>query len=680
MLHARVGRLTRTFRRGRSSRRVVFHALAVGMAVAMLVTPSFTQAQTATPAVPGALVDIGNRSLFLSCSGTGSPTVILESGLNDTAAVWSAVQGEVARTTRVCSYDRANVPGGASDPSDGTASTPRLRSGAELVADLHALLAAAAVPGPYVLVGHSVGGLLVRLYASTYPDDVAGLVLVDATHEDNWARLEEEIGPELWPQAIEQFTQAVAGGFLEPLDLEVTAAEVRGAREARPLPSMPLVVLTHTQPPDAATLLPGLSVEASERLWGEQQADLTTLLPNSQQILAGESGHYIQLDQPELVIDAIGDVIENVRDSSRWGTPAAATPTSGVARTTGFDDVLQAGISQGLTGVALAVDQDGKVLFDGVAGFANGEAQIPLAPTDRFRIYSITKTFTAVLILQLVDEGVLSLDDTVTDWLDDPEVVRIPNVDRITIRRLLTHTSGVYDYFAEDSPFWQDAYLGEDADWSRVWSPEELLAYADGANHAPDFAPGEGVRYSNTGYILLGLIVEEATAQPFADRLHQQILDPLGLTDTFFAATEPVPAETVQGYHLFGGDLVNVSATHLSAQWAEGGMVSTTRDLMRFGDALFGGELLAPASLEEMLTFIPSEMSGVAWGMGVAQMHTAAGDLVGMKGDGPGFAARLFRLPARDLSLVLLTNTNRDDETVDVLFEQVVQTALENAP
>ncbi len=136
----------------------------------------------------------------------------------------------------------------------------------------------------------------------------------------------------------------------------------------------------------------------------------------------------------------------------------------------------------------------------------------------------------------------------------------------------------------------------------------------------------------------------------------------------------------MQGYHLFGGDLVNVSATHLSAQWTEGGMVSTTRDLMRFGDALFGGELLAPASLEEMLTFIPSEMSGVAWGMGVAQMHTAAGDLVGMKGDGPGFVARLFRLPERDLTLVLLTNTNREDETVDVLFEQVVQTALEIAP
>jgi D-alanyl-D-alanine carboxypeptidase len=184
------------------------------------------------------------------------------------------------------------------------------------------------------------------------------------------------------------------------------------------------------------------------------------------------------------------------------------------------------------------------------------------------------------------------------------------------------------------------------------------------------------VHYSNTGYILLGMIVEEATGQAFAGRLRQQILDPLGLTDTFFAATEPVPGGTVQGYHLFGDDLVNVSETHLSAQWTEGGMVSTTHDLMRFADALFGGELLQPASLQEMVTFVPSERPGIAWGLGVAQMQTAAGDLVGMGGAGPGFVARLFRHPESNLTVVLLTNTNRDDETVDVLFEQAVQTAL----
>ena len=189
---------------------------------------------------------------------------------------------------------------------------------------------------------------------------------------------------------------------------------------------------------------------------------------------------------------------------SSWGIPAAATPTSDLVLVSSFDDVLQTGIDKGLTGVTLAVDRDGEVLFNGAAGLANSEAQAPLAPTDRFRIYSITKTFTAVLALQLVDEGVLSLDDTVADLLDDPVVARIPHVEQITLRQLLTHTSGVYDYFAPDSPFWQDAYLGEEADWSRVWTPEELLAYADGANHAPDFAPGEGVHYSNTGYVLLG--------------------------------------------------------------------------------------------------------------------------------------------------------------------------------
>ena len=108
-------------------------------------------------------------------------------------------------------------------------------------------------------------------------------------------------------------------------------------------------------------------------------------------------------------------------------------------------------------------------------------------------------------------------------------------------------------------------------------------------------------------------------------------------------------------------------------------MVSTTRDLLRFADALFGGELLSPASLQEMFTFVPSERPGIAWGMGVAQMQTAAGDLVGMGGAGPGFVARLFRHPESDLTVVLLTNTNRDDETVDVLFEQAVQLAAESA-
>src|SRR4051812_29644673 len=129
---------------------------------------------------------------------------------------------------------------------------------------------------------------------------------------------------------------------------------------------------------------------------------------------------------------------------------AIGAPALGrVQDTSPLDTLLESSLKRGQTGVALAVERDGEVLFDGAVGLANGETQTPLSPTDRFRIYSITKTFTATLILQLVDAGVLSLDDTVASWLDDPAVARIPHVEQITLRQLLTHTSGVYDYFAE---------------------------------------------------------------------------------------------------------------------------------------------------------------------------------------------------------------------------------------
>ncbi len=396
----------------------------------------------------------------------------------------------------------------------------------------------------------------------------------------------------------------------------------------------------------------------------------------ARQIIAERSGHYVHQGEPELVVEAIRDVVDAVRNPETWDAPVPGTPTVRIRAGCQLRQLLESGVEGGLTGVALAVDQDGEVLFDGAAGLANGETQTPLAPTDRFRIYSITKTFTAVLVLQLVDEGVLTLDDTVSQWLDDPAVARIPNVDRITIRQLLTHTSGVYDYYnGADSSFVDDAITGEGADWSKVWTPQELLAYVDGTRHAADFDPGQGVNYSDTGYILLGLIVEQASGQTFTEQLHARILDPLGLADTFFAAAEPVPGGTVEGYHRLGDELINVSGINLSWAWTQGGMVSTTEDLTRFADALFGGDLIEPASLEAMLTFLPPDEQGREWGMGVARVQTPMGGLIGMNGSGPGFVARMFRLPT-GATVVLLTNTNLEDDTVNAIFEQAVQVAL----
>jgi pimeloyl-ACP methyl ester carboxylesterase len=263
------------------------------------------------------LFDVGGgRRLYLSCVGTGSPTVVLEAGHNDPAAPWFAVERAVSPFARVCAYDRANTAGGASDPA------PTPRTGADAVADLRALLAAAGVPGPYVLVGHSLGGHFARLYASTYPDEVAGLVLVDASHEDQDARLEALLGPELWAQS-----QAfVAGLNIEGIDLAATHAEVRAARAATPLRPMPLAVVMAGQAIDPAGFPPGWPVEEHRQLERELQADLAGLVPNARHVIATQSGHYVHQTEPELVVEAIRQVVAAVRDPSTWATPAAAMP------------------------------------------------------------------------------------------------------------------------------------------------------------------------------------------------------------------------------------------------------------------------------------------------------------------------------------------------------------------
>lgn len=137
---------------------------------------------------------------------------------------------------------------------------------------------------------------------------------------------------------------------------------------------------------------------------------------------------------------------------------AAVTPAAGAEPTTvRLNEVLEGGLERGLTGLVLTLEQGGDVVSEGAVGLASIALATALQPTDRFRIYSIARTFTAVVVLQLVREGIVSLDDTVADWIDGPVVARIPHVERITLRQLLNHTSGVYDYFDEDSPYWQDA-------------------------------------------------------------------------------------------------------------------------------------------------------------------------------------------------------------------------------
>ena len=269
----------------------------------------------------------GGRKLYLECRGTGSPTVVLEAGTGNLADIWSqppagpeqAVLPAVASFTRVCAYDRPGtfeLPDGLLSRSDPVAMP---RSARDIVLDLRALLRAAHVPGPYVLAGHSFGGMVVRLYATTYPRKIAGLVSIDAQNEDFADAYKELLTPEVYVASV--LSPGPLPGLesysaVERLDLPVSAAQMRQAQADTPLRRMPLVVLSHSRDlPNPFGFPPDWPIEALERVFQDSQNKLAELVPGARHVIATTSGHYIQLDQPELVTREIRRVVRAARRS-----------------------------------------------------------------------------------------------------------------------------------------------------------------------------------------------------------------------------------------------------------------------------------------------------------------------------------------------------------------------------
>jgi len=253
--------------------------------------------------------EVGGRRLFLRCSGHGSPTVVFEGGVTHH---WFDLQNQVARFTRVCTWDHPNGPISRSDPA------PTPRTARDFVADLHALLRTARVPGPYVLAGGSNGGLYTQLYASTHPDQVAGLVLIDAVHpayhKRRVAMFKPLLPPDQW-EALRQDAMAVPHRLVDPEQVDIWTSErqVRRALRRAPLRPMPLVALAHGRPEDPSAPF----VEQDERLWRQLQRELARLVPGGRLVIATQSGHNIQDEQPELVLDAVRDVVRAVRKGQR---------------------------------------------------------------------------------------------------------------------------------------------------------------------------------------------------------------------------------------------------------------------------------------------------------------------------------------------------------------------------
>ncbi|MGW6309389.1 serine hydrolase domain-containing protein [Streptomyces niveus] len=279
------------------------------------------------------------------------------------------------------------------------------------------------------------------------------------------------------------------------------------------------------------------------------------------------------------------------------------------------------------------------------AGVADAETKRKARPGDKFRIASATKTYVSAVVLQLVGEGRLSLDDTVEDVL--PGVVSGNGNDgsRITVRQLLNHTSGLFNYTA-DFPALSgiDAY---EAGRYTTWTDEQLVGIA--TRHAPDFEPGAKWSYSNTNYTLAGMIIEKITGRTWQQEVTKRVIRPLGLRDTLTPSTSArIPGSHLKGYSAFGesAPAIDVTAFNPSAAGAAGAMISTAGDMTTFYQALMSGRLLKPAQLTEMKKTVRAAELDEAWpgaryGLGLMEIPlTCGGSYFSHAGDLPGYATR----------------------------------------
>jgi D-alanyl-D-alanine carboxypeptidase len=296
---------------------------------------------------------------------------------------------------------------------------------------------------------------------------------------------------------------------------------------------------------------------------------------------------------------------------------------------------------------AVALTRHGAHIERAGVGSADVVAHRAMRPGDRVRIGSITKTFVAVVVLQLVDEGRLSLDDTVESRL--PGV--LPYGREVSVRQLLSHSGGIPEYMTKVVQI----YLHDPKSWTAHWTPRQLVGLVA---HAPRLAPpGEGWTYANTDFVLLGMIVERITGHPIQQELTDRILGPVGLRHTTFALDQNLATPPAARGYLpdTNGKLLDSTSWNASVVWAAGAMVSTVDDLMRFHKALLTGSLLPPARLAEMLTFLVGPP--LAYGLGIYRIDTPCGPAIGHNGGVYGYLTDVFSSRDGSRQVVVATNT-----------------------
>lgn len=324
-----------------------------------------------------------------------------------------------------------------------------------------------------------------------------------------------------------------------------------------------------------------------------------------------------------------------------------------------YQNLLDEIISNGVVGITMSVYKPQSGMWVGAGGMADLHNTVSMQPCNISRVGSTVKMYTAVTVLKLQEEGKLNLDDKITDYLDGDVIDKIENADEATIRQLLQHSSGIYNYI--QNLVFQTASTN---DLIREWKPEDLLQYAYHKNAY--FPPGDDVAYSNTNYIMLGMLIEKIEGKPFYDVFEEKLFLPLGLTLTQFAAEDPVPDGIVRGYIDLYSNLQVLESTYFSG-WdyytADGGLISNPYDMNRFFLELMRGHVVNTNSLNEMMTWItPKEQDAeffpIQYGLGIFRIETPQGIAYMHSGDAIGYYANMIYFPDDSTTIVYAVNSN----------------------
>lgn len=341
--------------------------------------------------------------------------------------------------------------------------------------------------------------------------------------------------------------------------------------------------------------------------------------------------------------------------------------------------ILDQAVADGyIPGAVLSVSLPGQEPWSGASGVADRQQGVPMEPTTNVRIASISKVFTAVVVLQLAQEGRIDLDAPLATYLPD----LLPNGNVITVRDLLQHTTGLYDYL-EDRNFVTRQYQ----DFERRWQPAELVAYA--LQFPPAFAPRTpgAWDYSSTNFVILGMVVEQVSGNSLAQEMRARIFQPLGLEGTFFAPDEPIPGSPARGY----SRTVDQTNVAMSFAYATANLVSTAGDVRRFADALVNGELLQPEMQNQMFTFVNGKgqynMPELEYGLGLMRNRLDVGPalngqarpaeasrVVGHIGGFGGFRSAVWSAPDSGITIALGVNQAATDP--NILATQVFNAIL----